>query len=386
MEPIVILDRQVYAALGPIYDAAMDESRWCEALDAVTTASEGVAAALLVVERGDNPYNVRALGGAYGTSPPDRIRHYVEHLAHLEAAEWQALAQQRARQLFLDTEVTEAAVLDRRADYRYLRDLVGMGRRVGARLNESPAWYDAVTVAYHARHQAIPAQSLARIGPLLPHLAKAVEMGRAFSRLRACYAAVLAVLDKVHVGLAIAGASGEVIVRNSEAERILGLGDGMVLGRDRRILCRDPDQTALLAACIGEAARTARGEADRPESLIAVPRPSGARPFLLEVAPVSDSAGELEANLSGALVTLIDPEHTPRLDIARFACLYGLTAAESEVCAHMVRGLTGPAIAELRSTKLETVKSQMAAVLAKTGVARRSELIRLVVRTLPPIG
>ena len=211
-------------------------------------------------------------------------------------------------------------------------------------------------------------------------------MGRAFSRLRARYAAVLAVLDKVHVGLAVANASGELIVWNAEADRILGLGDGVALTRDHRIHCRDPDQTGLLHARIREAARTAGGEADRSESLFAVPRPSGSHPFLIEVAPVTDSAGEIEPRLTGAVITLIDPDNTANLDIERFAELHGLTGAETAVCGLMVNGLTGPAIAEMRSTSLETAKTQMSAVLAKTGVARRSELIRLVVRTLPPVG
>ena len=380
------LDRHGYAALGPIYDAAMDEARWREALDAMAAATDGIGGALLFVEREDNPYTIRAVGGVYGRIPPAEIQYYVDHLAHLESPEWDRLARQRVRQLLLDTDVSDAPVLDKREDYRYLREKAGVGRRVGVRLNDNAAWYDAVTVVYDAKHPAIPDRSIARIEPLLPHLAKAVEMGRAFSRLRARYAAVLAVLDKVHVGLAIANAAGEVIVRNTEAERILGLGDGIALSHDRHLHCRDPDQTGLLHACIREAARTAGGEADRSEGLFAVPRPSGEHPFLIEVAPVTDSAGEIDPRLTGAVITLIDPDHTPRLDIERFARLHGLTGAETAVCGLMVSGLTGPAIAEMRSTSLETAKTQMSAVLAKTGVARRSELIRLVVRTLPPIG
>lgn len=378
------LDRLGYAALGPIYDAAMDESRWREALDAVIRASDAIGAALMVVEREDNPYSVRAVGGLYA-SAPDVVQYYADHLAHFEADEWQAIAGARVREILIDSDLGDQAILDQRPDYVYLREQVGVGRRLGARLNDNPAWYDAMTVAFGSTDPDVVVGSRPRLAPLLPHLAKAVEMGRAFARLRAQYAAVLAVLDKVHVGLAIANASGEVIVWNTEADRILRLGDGMGLARDRRIVLRDPDQTAMLHAFTQAAAGTARGEANQPESLIAVPRPSGAHPFLLEVAPVNDGAGEIAFNLSAAVITLIDPDHAPDLDIRRFGRLFGLTGAETEVCGLMVSGLTGPAIAEKRSTSLETAKSQMAAILAKTEAGRRSELIRLVVRTLPPI-
>lgn len=135
-----------------------------------------------------------------------------------------------------------------------------------------------------------------------------------------------------------------------------------------------------------DAALTAGGEAARHEVLAVVRRPSGAEPLLVEVAPLGDSAGKIGAALAGALVTLIDPENAPSFDITRFAALHGLTVAEADVCTYMVRGLTGRAIAERRRTSLQTVKSQMSSGLAKAGAARRSELIRLVVRTLPPIG
>lgn len=383
-----MLDHLGYAALGSIYDAAMDAAQWRRALDAVTDAVDGRVAALMVVERQDNPYSVTCLSGRYhslgGTA---NMEFYAKNLAHLEKREWEVLARQPVKQPLVDSETwADARILDQRADYVFLRETAGIRRRLGVRLNENAAWYDAMTVGFDAGITRIPRASTAKLTTLLPHLAKAVEMGRAFMRLRARYAAVLAVLDRVHVGLAIALASGEVIVTNEEADRILALGDGIVLSRHNRLLCRDPSQTEALRSYITQAALTAGGEADRPESLVAVARPSGNHPFLIEVAPLSDATGELDRSLSAAFITMIDPHNTPNVNVSRFAALFGLTQAEAAVCGHMVNGLTGPVIAEMRGTKPETVKAQMAAVLTKTGTRRRSELIRLVVRTLPPIG
>lgn len=383
-----MLDPLGYAALGSIYDAAMDTARWREALDAVTFATDGRVAALMIVEREDHPYSLTAVSGQYEVlAGRDNLEYYTKHLAHLEKREWESLARQPVRQPLLDSEAwADAEILDQRADYRFLREKAGIRRRLGVRLNENAAWYDAMTIGYDAGIGQVPRQHITKLMLLLPHLAKAVEMGCTFMQLRARYAAVLSVLDHVHVGLAIARASGDVIVTNAEADRILSLGDGIVLSSDNRFLCRNPDQTELLRTNIVEAALTAAGEADRPESLVAVARPSGAHPFLIEVAPVCDAKGELDRNLAAAFITLIDPNSAPRLKIDRFAALFGLTGAEAAVCTHMVNGLTGPLIAEIRGTSPETVKVQMAAVLAKTGTRRRSELIRLVVRTLPPIA
>jgi DNA-binding CsgD family transcriptional regulator len=87
----------------------------------------------------------------------------------------------------------------------------------------------------------------------------------------------------------------------------------------------------------------------------------------------------------GALITLIDPDRVPYLRIDRFVALYNLTPAEAEVCAHIIKGFSTTDIAEMRNTTPVTAKNQASAVLAKLGVNRRLDLIRLVIRLLPPI-
>lgn len=381
------LDRRGFDALAAIYDAALDASRWGAALDVLCAAAGAKGAALMVTDAEEAPYSIQALSSLYdGMVSHGEMDHYMQHLAPLEHAEWQALARQPPRQLICDDEVGAAEEMERRPDYRFLRAKLGMRRRFGVRLNANAAWYDAATFCFDESLDRVPPAARRLLGPLLPHYAKAVEMGRAFERLRARYGAVLAALDRVHVGLGVGAAGGEVVVTNAEADRILGEGDGIALGKDGRLLCRDPDQTALLQAAIAEAALTAAGEADRYEVLTAVPRPSGRHPVLVEVAPLSDREGMIGSGVPGALVTLIDPEHQPTLQVDRFARLHGLTEAETDVCGWMVAGLTSAAIAERRNTALETVKCQISSVLSKAGVRRRSDLIRLVVRTLPPIG
>lgn len=383
-----MLSRLGSAAIGPIYDAATHTDRWREALDAVAFATGGKVAALMIAERADNPYSVTALSGRYQSLlGQSNLEFYVNHLSHFEQGEWEALARRPIRQALMDSEAgAEAAILDQRPDYCFLREKAGIRRRLGVRLNENAAWYDAMTIGYDLDIDQIPAHCISDLAPLLPHLAKAVEMGRVFIQLQARYAAVLAVLNHVHVGLAIALASGDVIVTNAEADRILSQGDGIVLSKDNRLVCREAVQAEKLRTYIAESALTAGGEADRSEGFVTVERSSGAHPFLIEVAPVSDATGELERSLTAAFVTLIDPNNPHSLNVKRFATLFGLTEAEGDVCTHMVDGLTGPVIAEMRGTSPGTVKSQMAAVFAKTGTRRRSELIRLVVRSLPPIG
>ena len=56
------------------------------------------------------------------------------------------------------------------------------------------------------------------------------------------------------------------------------------------------------------------------------------------------------------------------------------------MCRFLIEGKSLEHIAEARSTTPVTAKNQVAAILDKTGVNRRAELIRLVVRVLPPVS
>lgn len=374
-------------ALHHIYDAALDETAWKTALDSVVGHVGARVGALLVRDQGAMPYMVNALSAVYAAlmaSGPGQ--HYLQALAHHEAAQFAYFQRLRACQIWRDDDMgIPREVLDQRPDYLFLREHAGIERRLGFRLNENRGWFDVMTLGFPAGLDRIPQATFATLAPFLPHMAKAVEMGRTFNALKLRYNAVLAMLDKIAVGLILALESGEVIVANREAERILALQDGITRTPANRLLLRDGDETALLQAQIAVVARTASGEADAAERLMRIPRPSGLHPLLVEVMPLRDSRAELERNLRGSLLVLVDPDHQTDLDIAGFGALHQLTPAETQVCELMILGHQAPEIAEIRGTRLPTVRNQIAAVYQKSGTHRRGELIRLVIRTLPPI-
>lgn len=256
---------------------------------------------------------------------------------------------------------------------------------MGVRLNADRLCFDAMSLGFDDTKGFVPPAGCDRLRPFLPHLTKAVELGRTFMRLRERYKAALSAIDRVQVGMAVALPSGELLFENAEAKRILEQKDGLRKASDGHLRAADPDLTAAISQAIGEASETAAGRAGREEALFAIPRRSDAAPLMVEVAPLKDSAAELDLALEGAMVTLIDPASVPPINIKRFAAAYGLTAAESAVCTLLLAGCTIPEIAERRGTSPVTVKNQAGAIMAKAGVGRRSDLVRLILRVLPPV-
>ncbi|MEM1153145.1 MAG: helix-turn-helix transcriptional regulator [Pseudomonadota bacterium] len=82
---------------------------------------------------------------------------------------------------------------------------------------------------------------------------------------------------------------------------------------------------------------------------------------------------------------MIDPMNPGAVFITGLEVLYGLTAAEAQVCRLLIDGLSYGDIADTRGVTLETIKSQAKSILAKTGVSSRSALVRLALRINLPV-
>ncbi|MFN4098759.1 MAG: helix-turn-helix transcriptional regulator [Pararhodobacter sp.] len=378
---------EYHHAITHIYDAAADHRLWQQALDAVVARVGARSGALLVREPGDMPYSISALSSVYRSlEASGQVQHYVRNLSHLEAPQWQFISRMPLNEIERDENMgIPRSELDSRPDYVFVRESTGIRRRLIFRLNNNRGWFDGVSLGFPTEVTHVPQSAINDLRPLLPHLAKATELGRTFNQLKERYHAVLSVLDKVAVGLVLALESGEVIVANHAAERLFSLRDGIVKSPANRLVLRDPCKTAQLQAHIAATAHTAAGEAQVSERLMRLPRPSGQHPFLVEVMPLRDSGAEIGRNLHGALVVIVDPDSETDLNVSRFGALHQLTPAETEVCDLLIRGYQGPEIAEIRRTRLSTARNQIAAVYLKTATRRRGDLIRLVIKTLPPI-
>lgn len=376
-----------HRAIMKIYDTVTAPGKWRHALDSLSGIAESKALLMVVRGKAAGQRDISLMSSVYlEFSRTLRGMQYGLTVGRHQKADWDYLAGRPVLAPTPDTAMAPAAVLDRRGDYAYLRKKLGIGRRVGARLNPDRLWFDALSLGYDAGLDAAPEAGLGRAAGLLPHVAKAAELGRVFMQLRARENAALAALDRVRAGLAAAAATGEILTRNAAFARLVGAGDGLSLGRDGRLRCADPDaQAALKAACAAAAAVAAGEERGAPEICLPIPRRGGGAPLLLDVAPLRDGAAELERGLSGVLLTLVDPDAPPTADAARFARAYALTNAEAEVLALVLQGMSVREIAETRDVAAATAKNQVSALLRKSGCARREDLIRLVLRTMPPV-
>lgn len=212
----------------------------------------------------------------------------------------------------------------------------------------------------------VPADIVARLDAMRPHLARAATLS-ARRRLQAVQVAADA-LEMVGLPAAVLGRQGQALAMNRSCQALLGttVRDGP------RFALADPAADRLLA----EALRTLAAVGLARTQSIPVPAKEAEPPAVAHVLPVKRSARDLFAAASAiVVVTPLAQDRLPGLSVLEG--LFDLTPAEARVA----RGITGcrtvEQIAAESGTSPQTVRSQLKSVMAKTGVNRQVELVRL---------
>lgn len=373
--------------ISKIYDAATSESQWDETMDVVAQYTGAKGCILLST-------NVEA-GGKWELSRPSKLwrqvpieeRNFIaKEFVKYDLEAWKLISQLDKHAIYHDGDNYEAESLDTRPDFVFYRENYGFNRRLGSRLTDHPSWMESITLQFEQTTHLVPQESQRALAGIVQHLAKVTELNRSFAVLEQRYQAVLMALDHIHIGVCIAQTNGEIILSNKEADRILDDKDSLWMSAEKKLTFREREKNAELQQAIVHAVGATGGEGSQVELLMHAERASGKRAVLIEVAPLSDGLREIQLGFQGALIYLIDPENPVPIKIERLALACGLSEAESAVCERVAHGWKNGDIAEDRNVSLDTIKTQIAHVFSKTGVSNRSELIRLILKSSPPVG
>jgi DNA-binding CsgD family transcriptional regulator len=166
------------------------------------------------------------------------------------------------------------------------------------------------------------------------------------------------------------------VFANAAAERLMG--DGLCISR-RQLCAASAAHQPALDRLIGSAQLGA--DALGP---LALPRPSGRLPLLLQAMPFRRSdAGGVDGLLFGlpsVLVMIVDPEQEQEHGPIAALRLLGLTQAEARVAALVGAGHSRKEAAEALGISEWTAREALKRVFAKLGISRQSELVKLIYR------
>lgn len=366
-------DGQIIELIGQLYEVSGDLSNWLTFMESLRVLT-GSATAIVrssdqVTGQGfaplaipHNTLQMRAYGELYHPAALELFRH---NPLFLEAG---AVA---TRRMVIDDSTFERS--------RLYREFFG-----------PQGWYHLINAVFDVSGQVVLSLTLNRTrqaGPygqadidllrwLLPHMRRSMQL---FSQLRQVSdlgQVLVDSLDFLPVGVVLAGTEGDVFATNRTAREILADQDGLKLTRGGRLLADRPETDGRLQEMIAKASGV--GLADRgPVGTLAVTRSEGKQDLGLMVFAAGGTASGMVQPEGCAAIYLSDPAQ--RIETAEpvLQGLYGLTRAEARLAAELVRGHTLEQAASDKGVSLNTVRTHLKRVFAKTGTTRQADLVSL---------
>jgi len=160
-------------------------------------------------------------------------------------------------------------------------------------------------------------------------------------------------LDRVRRGISGLDIAGRIVFANRAARSLLAASDALRV-EDCLLAANRPDRTAALrrmfrSATLGEA-----------PGALALPRPDGRLPLVLETVPMDSSAAALDLRPPPTVLLLIDDPEDDRVPAAMsLREFYGLTATEAAVAIHATHGKGVGAVARALGIAPNTVRSHL---------------------------
>ena len=179
-------------------------------------------------------------------------------------------------------------------------------------------------------------------------------------------------LDAEGCGVIVLDRGARLVFANVAACGLLRAGDALK-EREGELRATSPAGRVALRDAIAAALTPECGAGSTAgANMLLLPR-SGREPVVVAAVPLGASAG-VDA---GGILLLYDPDAPARLSHAVLRRLFGLTEAESELCLALLDGDSVAELARRRGVSVNTTRTLLARVFAKTGKQRQSDLVRM---------
>jgi DNA-binding CsgD family transcriptional regulator len=212
---------------------------------------------------------------------------------------------------------------------------------------------------------------------VLPHLQRVMDAPLRLAQSEIERRASLAVLEGTQTAILVVARDGRILFASRGAEAILREADAIctINGCVRAVSSPAAERlTAILQRAMAVTPGSAVGAAlaiFRPERL----------PLTLLVVPFRSEQGCDRTPAPAAIMFIKDPERSA-FGVAPLQEMFGLTAAEAALAAGLVEGKSVEDIATDHRISLNTARTQLKAIFAKTSTNRQAQLVSMLARTV----
>jgi DNA-binding CsgD family transcriptional regulator len=373
----VSLDQRVLAAIRAIYDAAVDEVRWPEALKQLGELTGSQAATFWVLDGSEQP---RLPTFTYVNIDPAFVQEYLDLATPIDP--WNRyLVAHPTQPIVHDGLVITEREKDRHPYYDWQEQYSDLRFRLVGQVSPAPAVHAGVALHRRRKVGRYEPQDIERFTILHRHLERALTIGFRLGALGAMQQCSTELLDRNPAAIVLLDERKRIVYANRSAEALRSNGDGIRLGADGLTFARRQDNDRLQRLI----ARAVSADASRGEfsgGIMRSPRPSGRRAYAVLVTAVSQRYPALSTFRPAACVMITDPDSRTVLPGDRLRAAFGLTEAEARLAALLAAGEDLRSAAEALEITYGTGRTRLAQIFAKTETRRQGELLKLLLTTV----
>ena len=358
-----------------IYDATLEPRRWSEVLARVVDFVGGHGGCLLGKDSATRDIDPQWQTGV----EPYYLRLYTDTYSKLGPLA--ALTFGDIGQIVSVADVVPHDEFQRSRFYREWAAPQGWVDVAVAVLDKSAGGWGYLGISRNATNGMVDDEMRGRMSLVVPHVRRALRLGRAIERRQADAAAFADVLDRLSAGLLLLDAQGRIVHTNAAADDMLR--DGRLLRAiGRRLTAGD----AQVERTLRETAILLRAEGAHlgREGVLVPLRAGDGERYIARAMPLATAApgrrtgetGETAEATTAVFVQRASMDYPSPPEIIGES--YKLTPTELRVLRALVEIGGVPEVAAELGIAETTVKTHLARLFAKTGTRRQAELVKLV--------
>jgi DNA-binding CsgD family transcriptional regulator len=359
------------SCLDQIYTAALDRTRWPVFLDTLRHLFDCDSSVIFLQDMRSAEVGFLQNVG----QEPAALVAYRDHFSKLNL--WLDKTRDLPPgSLAHSAEILDDAVYRRSEFYNDWLKPQGLYYALGSTVLRTPAADTDVSILRPHRAGAFTALEQQHFARLMTHVRRAIEIHRRLQGAALLQQGLWQRLGRLSLAVAVVDGDCRLLFANPAAERLLDQGDGVGV-RDGRLTAASPAETQALQR--GVAAAVAPDAADAAGTDVVLKlRRRFRRPLAVLIGRLAPAEAALPFSAPAALLFIHTPRNELNFDACDLAALYGLTSAEAKLLRALLLGQRLAEYAEVADISLNTAKSYLRDIFAKTGTDRQAELLRRV--------
>jgi len=364
-------ENKVLGLVSMAYDAALDERKWPPFLDAFARAVGGCSSMLRSADVQAGKAEFVASVGYDPAWQSAYCKHFVKQdYLTLALNQFKLGEVKSGDQVFSQSEQRKTEFYN---DYFIPQDKVhALGSLLAKDGNQT-----LIFAAQRGKRAGAFGENEAHLmGVLAPHVTRAVQVHRKISSVTAEKNWALGALDHLRMGVILTNSSGTPLFVNRAAEQMLTPSQGIGIYHNRLVL-NTTLQSARLHKLIADAAQGTPGTTTGGDMRIAMSQPGEFLHCMVTPISLGLSARLNISFASGCAAVFLSNPGGLQLPPKRLAVLYGLSPAEARLAAKLAALRSMEQAADDLCVTINTVRSQLKSVFAKTGAQSQPELLML---------